>query len=177
MGPGGMYVPPFIIFPQKRLNPDLYDGAPIGTLNLHNESGYMTADLFVKWIQHFIDHVRPTADKKALLILDGHSNHKNYQALELAKSKSVVLMCLPAHCTHHLQPLNVGFFGPLHKYYNQTATHCLKENPDPFINFPNFLIMPLKEQLHLKLQQVHSVSGEYRRLTPTFFLTTHFYPV
>lgn len=129
MSSGGMYVPPSIIFPRKRFNPDLYDGAPIGTLKLYNESGYMTSDLFVEWIQHFIDHVRPTAEKKALLILDGHSSHKSYHALELAKKKSVVLLCLPAHCTHHLQPLDVGFFGPLHKYYNQTVTSWLRDNP------------------------------------------------
>lgn len=129
MSSGGMYVPPSIIFPRKRFNPDLYDGAPIGTLKLYNESGYMTSDLFVKWIKHFIDHVRPTAEKKALLILDGHSSHKSYQALQLAKQNSIVLLCLPAHCTHHLQPLDVAFFGPLHKYYNQTVTQWLKENP------------------------------------------------
>lgn len=39
MSSGGMYVPPLIIFPRKRFNPDLYDGAPIGTLKLYNESG------------------------------------------------------------------------------------------------------------------------------------------
>lgn len=129
MSSGGMYVPPSIIFPRKRFNPDLYDGAPIGTLKLYNESGYMTSDLFLKWIEHFIEHVRPTPEKKALLILDGHSSHKSYQALQLAKENSVVLLCLPAHCTHHLQPLDVAFFGPLHKYYNQTVTQWLKENP------------------------------------------------
>lgn len=129
MSSGGMYPPPSIIFPRKRFNPDLYDGAPIGTLKLYNESGYMTSDLFVKWIEHFVEHVRPTAEKKALLILDGHSSHKSYQALQLAKQNSIVLLCLPAHCTHHLQPLDVAFFGPLHKYYNQTVTQWLKENP------------------------------------------------
>lgn len=129
MNSAGMYVPPSIIFPRKRFNPDLYDGAPTGTLKLYNETGYMTADLFVKWIKHFIDQVRPSPEKKALLIVDGHSSHKSYQALELAKQNSVVILCLPAHCTHHLQPLDVGFFGPLHKYYNQGVTHWLRENP------------------------------------------------
>lgn len=126
---GGVYVPPAIIFPRKRFNPDLYDGAPIGTLKLHNDSGYMTSDLFVKWIEHFIEHVRPSEDKKALLILDGHSSHKSYGALELAKVNSIILLCLPAHCTHHLQPLDVAFFGPLQKYYNQTVTQWLRDNP------------------------------------------------
>lgn len=129
MSSGGTYVPPTIIYPRKRFNPVLYDGAPVGTLKLHNESGYMTGDLFVMWMQHFIDHVRPNSETKALLILDGHSSHKSYEALELAKKNSVVLLCLPPHCTHHLQPLDVAFFGPLHKYYNQAVTQWLRENP------------------------------------------------
>lgn len=129
MSSGGTYVPPAIIFPRKRFNPLLYDGAPLGTLKLHNESGYMTGDLFVTWMRHFINHVRPNSEMKALLILDGHASHKSYESLELAKQNSVVLLCLPAHCTHHLQPLDVAFFGPLHKYYNQAVTQWLKTNP------------------------------------------------
>ncbi|KAJ8936334.1 hypothetical protein NQ314_012407 [Rhamnusium bicolor] len=89
----------------------------------------MTGDLFLIWMNHFIDNVRPTPKKRALLILDGHSSHKSYEALELAKKRSVVLFCLPAHCTPRLQPLDVAFFGPLHKYYNQGVTQWLKQNP------------------------------------------------
>lgn len=44
----GVYVPPAMIFPRKKLNPTLYDEAPTGTLRLCSESGYMTSDLFVK---------------------------------------------------------------------------------------------------------------------------------
>ncbi|CAH1968379.1 unnamed protein product [Acanthoscelides obtectus] len=35
----------------------LYDGAPVGTLCLYNESGYITGELFVKWMEHIIKHV------------------------------------------------------------------------------------------------------------------------
>lgn len=126
MSSAGSYIPPAIIFPRKKYNPTLYDGAPAGTLPLYNESGYMTGELFIKWMQHFIAHVRPTPGKKALLILDGHVSHKNVEALDLAKQNSVVLFCLPSHCTHRLQPLDVSFFGPLSKYYDAAVTKWLK---------------------------------------------------
>lgn len=133
MSSGGTYIPPAIIFPRKKFNATLYDGAPVGTLRLYNESGYMTGELFVKWMEHFIKHVRPNPENKAMLILDGHVSHKNLEALELAKKNSVVLFCLPSHCTHRLQPLDVCFFGPLSKYYNAAATQWLKENPSRVI--------------------------------------------
>lgn len=129
MSSGGTYIPPAIIFPRKKFNPTLYDGAPVGTLCLYNESGYMTGELFVKWMEHFIKHVRPTAENKALLLLDGHVSHKNLGALELAKKNFVVLFCLPSHCTHRLQPLDVALFGPLSKYYNTAVTQWMKQNP------------------------------------------------
>lgn len=40
-----------------------------------------------------------------------------------------MLLCLPAHCTHHLQPLDVAFFGPLRKHYNCALTQWLRQNP------------------------------------------------
>ncbi|XP_072375635.1 uncharacterized protein [Diabrotica undecimpunctata] len=126
MSSGGTYIPPAIIFPRKKFNPTLYDGAPLGTLCLYNESGYMTGELFLKWMEHFIKHVRPNTKHKALLILDGHVSHKNLEALELAKNNSVVLFCLPSHCTHRLQPLDVCFFGPLSEYYDAAATQWLE---------------------------------------------------
>ncbi|KAJ8929745.1 hypothetical protein NQ314_017535 [Rhamnusium bicolor] len=80
-------------------------------------------------MNHFIDNVRPTPEKKALLILDGHSSHKSYEALELAKKRSVVLFCLPAHCTHRLQPLDVAFLNPSINIIIKASTQWLKQNP------------------------------------------------
>ncbi|KAI4465189.1 hypothetical protein MML48_3g00002243 [Holotrichia oblita] len=129
MSSSGSFIPPVLIFPRKKLNQALYDGAPIGTLPLYNESAYMTGDLFFKWIKHFVKFARPTAENKALLILDGHATHKTLEALEFAKKNHVILFCLPAHCTHRLQPLDVAFFGPLTTYYDQEVTAWLKTHP------------------------------------------------
>lgn len=129
MSSAGTFIPPALIFPRKKFNQDLYDGAPPGTLPLYNESAYMTGDLFLKWIKHFVKFVRPTNENKALLILDGHASHKNLDSLEFAKKNHVILFCLPAHCTHRLQPLDVAFFGPLATYYDQEVTTWLKAHP------------------------------------------------
>lgn len=39
------------------------------------------------------------------------------------------MLCLPPHCTHRLQPLDVSFFGPLSTYYNQEVEMWLKTHP------------------------------------------------
>lgn len=73
----------------------------------------MIGDFFVKWMRHFVAFVNASVTNKVLLILDGHSSHKNLEALEFAKANGVILLCLPPHSTHRMQPTDVSFFGPL----------------------------------------------------------------
>ena len=49
----GTYVPPMMIFKRKRLPDELKIGAPPGSNVRCNESGWMTKELFVKWLKHF----------------------------------------------------------------------------------------------------------------------------
>lgn len=115
----GNFIPPCLIFPRKNRKDELLDKAPPGTLGLFQESGWMTSELFVKWLKHFCSHATPSNDNKVLLLLDGHSSHKSLEAVMFAKKNGIILMCFPAHCTHRMQPLDVSFFGPLKTYYNQ----------------------------------------------------------
>ena len=48
---------------------------------------------------------------------------KNLEAIDLARENGVVMMCFPPHCTHKLQPLDVGFMKPLsHNYTEEINT-------------------------------------------------------
>lgn len=71
------------IFKRKRLTPFLGRGVPPGSVVEISENGYITNELFVKWLQHFIDYVKPTLEKKIILLLDGgHTTHcKNVDAV------------------------------------------------------------------------------------------------
>lgn len=55
----GMYVPPMIIFKRMRMSKELKVGAPPGSIVDVSESDYINAELFVKWLRHFIDTVKP----------------------------------------------------------------------------------------------------------------------
>ena len=55
---------------------ELSNGAPIGSVVTCNDSGWMDADTFTKWLQHFVDFVKPTADKKVFLVLDGQDGEE-----------------------------------------------------------------------------------------------------
>jgi DDE superfamily endonuclease/Tc5 transposase DNA-binding domain len=130
----GNFVPPLFIFKRSLTQLDKVDqfnvNAPLGSIVLGSMSGYIDASIFVRWLHHFIEHVRPSDEKKVLLLVDGHTTHtRNLEAIELAKENGIVLLQLPAHTTHRLQPLDVGFFGPLQTHYDKAVRKFLMRNP------------------------------------------------
>jgi len=54
----------------------------------------------------FINCVKTTQANKVLLILDGHCSHKSIDTIDLARANGVVIICLPPHKTHRMQPLD-----------------------------------------------------------------------
>jgi hypothetical protein len=73
------------------------------------------------WLEKIFN--RHTAKKAGLrrriLLVDGHSSHVNLQFLDWADSHRIIVIVLPPHSTHRLQPLDVGLFSPLAKAYSQ----------------------------------------------------------
>src|SRR5258708_2828293 len=51
--------------------------------------------------------------KPILLIWDGHGSHCTLILLLKAYEHNILILRLPPHCTHKLQPLDVRVFGPL----------------------------------------------------------------
>lgn len=54
-----------------------------------------------------------------LLILDGHTSHATLEFIAFAESMNIIVICLPPHTTHALQPCDVGVFGPLASHYKK----------------------------------------------------------
>jgi len=126
----GSYVPPLVIYPRKRLKNELTEGAPSGSIFACQKNGWINVELFSVWMEHFISIVKPSNSKKVLLILDGHVSHtQNITALLRAREAGVILLSLPPHCTHRLQPLDVTFFKPLSTYYNQCIDRWMRGHP------------------------------------------------
>lgn len=133
MSATGIYVPPALIFPRKRMNHLLFKDAPPGTLNLVTETGYMNTDLFVEWLKHFVQHSKPSKDDPVLLIADNHSSHCSLQAVLYLRQNHVTFVTLPPHASHIMQPLDKGFFGPLKTAYAAEAEKWLVQHPGEVI--------------------------------------------
>jgi len=114
----GNFIPPAFIFPQ-----DFLDSAPLESLGLAQKSGWMTQELFPEYLRHFVKHMKPSPEDPVLLILDNHTSHLSLAAIEYCRKHSIVMLTLPPHGSHMMQPLDVTFLhslGPLKRF---TAKH------------------------------------------------------
>ncbi|XP_022166135.1 uncharacterized protein LOC111030774, partial [Myzus persicae] len=131
----GRYMPPLFIFPRQRHNMDFMRNAPPGSYVEFHPSGWMQKSIFERWLQNFITFSNSSKDTPVLLLLDGHSTHtKNIELINLARDNGVILLCFPPHCTHRLQPLDVGLMKPLSVYYDKEITNWLRSHPGEVVN-------------------------------------------
>ncbi|KAF2889816.1 hypothetical protein ILUMI_16357, partial [Ignelater luminosus] len=104
----GSFLLPFLIFARKKMQSRLLDGSPPGTQGTCTPNGWTSIKVFLNWLHFFVEQVRPTADRKVLLLLDNYESHKYYPALEYATKNNVVILSLAPHTTHKMQPMDVA---------------------------------------------------------------------
>ena len=115
----GTYLPPFFVFPRKRIDPTIMAEAPKGSWSVCHPSGWMQSDIFFKWFKWYVH-----------LLLDGHTTHtKNIDVINFARKKHVVILCFPPHRTHRLQPLDVSFMQSLLIHYVTEVKNWMRLNP------------------------------------------------
>jgi hypothetical protein len=108
----GPMVPPMFVFSGQRRTRDRIPGTKSAVWTL-TESGWANESTFMAFLEHFLVHMKSQKLEKALLIVDGCHEHKFIPALEFALKNNITILCLPPATTAFMQPLDVGFFGPL----------------------------------------------------------------
>lgn len=125
----GNTLPPAMVFPRTHFKSHMIRDGPSGTLGLATPSGWMNADLFVDVMKHFIKHTCSSKENPTLLLLDNHESHLSIECLDLAKENSVTILTFPPHCSHKLQPLDVGVYFSFKSHYNSAVSSWLVNHP------------------------------------------------
>lgn len=130
MNATGNFLAPAFIFARKRIKPELMDYAPNGSPAYAQDKGWMDREVFLKYLKYFFDQLRPTAQNPILLILDGHVSHtKSLNVINFARENHIILLSLPPHCTHKMQPLDVAFFKSFMTLYDAELNRWMKNHP------------------------------------------------
>ena len=76
-------------------------------------------------------------------MLDGHGSHGNLEFDQFCLDRKIIVICMPAHSSHLLQPLNIGCFSALKQAYGRSVKQLISRGVN-HINKHEFL--PLYRQ-------------------------------
>ena len=90
-------------------------------------NGWSCNALGLDWLTNVFDRYtrEKSGNRRRLLIVDGHSSHVNLAFINACDRLCILLMILPPHTTHRLQPLDVSLFRPLATYYTNGLNKML----------------------------------------------------
>jgi hypothetical protein len=108
----GNTVLPFFIFLRVNFRAHFVNGARAGSEGDANPTGWMKAEQFLKFVKHFVSHVKPSKERPVVLPLDNHNSHFSIAALDYGKENGVTVLAFPHHRSHKLQPLDRSVSGP-----------------------------------------------------------------
>jgi hypothetical protein len=124
----GHFPPPVCTFKGVNKKQEFEDGLPPGSAVITSKkSAYVTSEAFITWLKNHLFPRKPSG--KVLIVLNGKSSHINgIDILDFANENDIVLLCLPSHSTHNLQPLNKSFFKSLkHNFHEACQTWMMRK--------------------------------------------------
>lgn len=120
-GAGGALSPMIIFKAQNTISKWIPADTPLGWHFSTSTSGWPSNSHGFKWLQKVFgpESRRKAGNQPRLLIIDSHPSHITSDIIALYIQKNIDLLILPPHCSHLLQPLDVGVYGPLKRYHAQ----------------------------------------------------------
>lgn len=112
----GVAIPPLIIFKAKHTNTGWIPEHTPGSWRFSTSNSGWTSDSHgYEWLTTVFEPLTRPEDPslRRLLIADGHSSHVTARVIAFCMEHAIDLLILPPHCSHELQPLDVGVFAPL----------------------------------------------------------------
>jgi hypothetical protein len=113
-------MPPLIIYKGAEMNTRwLNEQSPEGWHFATSKNGWTSNDLGLAWLKEvFVRHTGGVAPaRRRLLIADGHGSHIRADFIAYCMEHNIDLLIMPPHCSHVLQPLDVGVFSAFKRYH------------------------------------------------------------
>ena len=115
----GRVLDPLVIFKGKQIQKAWKDALHTDIEITMSENGWTDNSIGLAWLQNCFDAQTKDCKKGEyrMLLIDGHASHITTSAIQYCIDQKIILVCLPPHTTHLLQPLDVGIFAPLATAY------------------------------------------------------------
>jgi hypothetical protein len=125
----GWCLPPFVILAGKLHQASWYQDLPPDWAVSVSDNGWTTDELGLEWVKHFNRHTETcTVGAWRLLVLDGHRSHATPEFDQFCTDNKIITLCMPAHTSHLLQPLDVGCFSPIKTLYGHEVAELARQS-------------------------------------------------
>jgi hypothetical protein len=124
----GWVLPPMVIFKGKLHQQTWYEKLPPDWSIGVSENGWTTDELGFIWLKKVFNPYTQnrTIGTYRLLILDGHGSHGTPEFDQFCSQNSIIILCMPPHSSHLLQPLDVSCFSVLKHFYGQAVSELMR---------------------------------------------------
>ncbi|KAH6234950.1 hypothetical protein HBI42_020280 [Parastagonospora nodorum] len=160
----GSSLPPSIIYPAAKggIQSSWVEDIKVGEHEVFVSSsptGWSDDNIGLAWLEQVFDRcTKQRSGRWRLLIVDGHGTHVTKEFIDYCDRHRILLMVLPPHSAHTLQPLDVVLLKPLSQAYSNELTSFLHkaqglitiEKGDFFLLFWSAWISSFTESLILK---------------------------
>ena len=140
----------------------------------------MTGDLFAETLGHFIKFMKISKSNPGLLLMDNHISHFSIEAIDMAKENGLCSPTFPSHCSHKLQPLDIGVYGPFKRYYSSFCDSWMTSNPGKSLSI--YEVEELSGHAFHKVFTIENITSFFRsikihRFNPDVFPNDAFLPL
>ena len=112
-----------IIFKGKLRQRSWYETVPADWEIGVSDNGWTTDALGLHWLKNTFDRYtrNRTTGRYRLLIFDGHGSHVTPEFNQYCSQNSIIVLCMPPHSSHLLQPLDVSCISVLKRSYGNAV--------------------------------------------------------
>ena len=126
----GWCLPPMVILKGKVHQSTWYEHCqiPPDWIIALSPNGWTSDQLGLTWLKDVFEPSTSTKTigKYRLLVLDGHGSHATPEFDQFCTERSIITLCMPAHSSHLLQPLDVGCFSVLKRAYSKQVVEYMR---------------------------------------------------
>ncbi len=115
----GDYLEPLVVYKAVHLNESWTANGPNGARYAVSYSGWMSDIIFEQWFCNSFVPFTASLQQPVVLLFDGHGSFLTYVTISTAMREMIIIICLPQHTSHALQPLDVGVFRPLQSIWHR----------------------------------------------------------
>ena len=149
----GDLLPPYIVYKAQNMWEQWTNGGPDGAHYNRSLSGWFDEACFQDWFQSIVVPWAKRLEGKKVLIGDNLSSHFSKPVLDACSRLNISFICLPPNAAHIMQPLDVGFYGPLKRYWREILLDWKTTSGRKFTSLPKDKFPELLGKLYSKLQE------------------------